>query len=116
MLKPNHALAFAVVPVSVAMLSRAMSWRRSIAIAVLLGLLGWAFIVYWALTCWGIVLYTAWTFAGAPPKRSEAVRIVGALAGGLLIVLPYVYFLIHQFPETVNFAPGVSADDPLRSV
>ena len=116
MLKPNHALAFAVVPVSVAMLSRAMSWRRSIAVAVLLGLLGWAFIVYWALTCWGIVLYTAWTFAGAPPKRSEAVRIVGALAGGLLIVLPYVYFLIHQFPETVNFAPGVSADDPLRSV
>ena len=116
MLKPNHALAFAVVPVSVAMLSRAMSWRRSIAVAVLLGLLGWAFIVYWALTCWGIVLYTAWTFAGTPSKRSEAVRIVGALAGGLLIVLPYVYFLIHQFPETVNFAPGVSADDPLRSV
>lgn len=115
MLKPNHALAFALVPVTVAMMVRVMTWRRAILAAVLLGLLGWTFITYWALTCWGILLYALWNFAEGKADRSEAVKIVAALAGGFLIVLPYVYFLIDRFPVTVSFEPAGFVDDPLRS-
>jgi hypothetical protein len=116
LLKPNHVLGFALVPLATALLSRESTWRRAWVVAVLLGLLGWVFITYWALFCWGVFLYAAWMFLSRTEDRSESARLVAVLAGGLVLVIPYIYYLLHQFPETVSMEVGAFADDPLMSI
>ena len=116
MLKPNHALGFALVPLAAALLSNECTRRRSFLAAALLGLLGWAFVTYWALVCWGVFLYAAWTFSRRREERAESVGAGASLAGGLMVVLPYIYYLVRQFPQTLSLEVGAFPDEPLMSI
>jgi hypothetical protein len=116
LLKPNHVLAFALVPPIAALMARARTLRDWLASALLLGLLGWVFVTYWALFCWGVCLYTLWTFTSGKQDRAASIRVAATLAAGLVIVLPYLYYLLHQFPETMSMQVGTFADDPRMSV
>lgn len=116
LLKPNHALGFALVPLCVALSSKELNGRRSAMVVALLGLLGWVFITHWAILCWGIFLYSALAWWTHRIALSESMRLAAILAGGALAVAPYIYFLVHQFPETVNFEASPFAEDPLYSL
>jgi hypothetical protein len=116
LLKPNHALAWALVPLFVTLVAGRPSLRRSAAAAIVLGALGWAFIVHWALTCGGVALYVAlgW-FRRVDRWKAESVRLVAILLISLVVVAPYLWYLVQGFP-VVSFPTGSFPDNPQMSV
>lgn len=116
LLKPNHAFGFALLPVLAWLVASRGGGGRAVATALVLGTLGWVFVVHWALVCGGLGLYAvviAWRdWRGS---RSELWTIVVIVAVSLVLVAPYLYYLMRSFP-VVSFPPPVYRDEPQRSV
>lgn len=116
LLKPNHALALALVPLLVKLLATGPTWRKTALAAVMLGALGWSFIFYWGLFCCGLVLYVlVLALRRKMNWRREAIRLgIIALASAVLVG-PYLYYLLTTFP-VASLAPGEAPDDPQLSL
>ncbi len=114
--KPNHALALALVPICIWLLvrtiSKPFSFLSSAATGLLLGVLGWAFIMYWMLLCLGLVVGGMLIALVKGPGRQH-LRLGAILLVSLVLVLPYVYYLKVNFPPAVSLSAGTAAD--LRS-
>jgi hypothetical protein len=117
LLKPNHALGLALVPVILRVLAAPLDAARTAGAALLLGLLGWVFVVDWALVCGGLACFLALCLVRRPPPldRREVLRLAAVLGGAMVIVLPYVIYLAAFFPHAVSLSAGTDATAPLRS-
>jgi hypothetical protein len=115
LLKPNHALGLALVPVVVGVLARPLTVASAVGAAVLLGLLGWVFIVDWALTCASLACFVLLSAARARPLRGEIVRLAAVVAGSALLVAPFVWYLARYFPNAVSLAAGDNPAAPTLS-
>jgi len=116
LLKPNHALGLTLVPLFVTLVAGRPTLRRSAAAALVLGALGWAFIVHWALTCGGVTFYAAAGLLRREERwKSELARLSAILLVSLVLVAPYLWYLVRSFP-VVSFPTGAYPDDPQMSV
>jgi len=116
LLKPNHALGLALVPVLVGVLSRPLTARRAAGAAALLAVLGWTFVVDWALFCASVVCYVLVAAARRRlPGRGELGRLATVLAGSAVLVAPYVLYLSRHFPNAVSLSAGGTAAAPTLS-
>ena len=114
--KPNHVIALALVPVClwlvVRTISKPFSFLSSAVTGLLLGVLGWAFIMYWILFCLGLV-FGGILIASVKGFGRQQLRLGVILLVSLAIVLPYVYYLKVNFPPAVSLSAGTGED--LRS-
>ena len=116
LLKPNHALGLALVPVLVGVLSAPLTTARALGTAALLSLLGWVFVVDWALFCASLVCFVLLAAIHGTPVRGAALaRLAAVLAGSALLVAPYVLYLTRFFPNAVSLSAGESVTAPMRS-
>src|SRR5688572_26984578 len=88
--KPNHGLAYPLVVCALALAVRdRTTWR----LAVVLGVLGWVFLLAWAYTAAALIVIAAlWRRQGR-----ALMGIFGALALSALVVLPYVAHLLRDY-------------------
>lgn len=116
LLKPNHALGWTLVPLFVTLVAGRPTWRRAGAAALALGLLGWGFVVYWALTCWGIAIYVLLALVRRDERwKVESLRLAAIVAASLVLVAPYLWYLVRSFP-VVSFPTNPFPDNPQMSV
>lgn len=108
LLKPNHALGLALVPVLAGVLGRPLTMVRTVGAAALLGLLGWVFVVDWALLCAGLACFALLARArrAALLRRTEVARLAAALLASALLVAPFVLYLARHFPNAVSLSAG----------
>jgi len=108
LLKPNHALGLALVPVLAAVFARPLGAARALAGAALLGLLGWVFVVDWALFCASLVcfLVLAAVRRATFVRKAEALRLAAVLLASALLVAPFVLYLARHFPNAVSLSAG----------
>jgi hypothetical protein len=116
LLKPNHALGLALVPVVIGVVSRPITARRALALAALLGLTGWVFVVDWALVCTGLAGFVALAaLRRRALARGELTRLFAAVLGSAVIVAPYVLYLARHFPNAVSLSAGDNPSAPAMS-
>jgi hypothetical protein len=115
LLKPNHVLGLALLPVCASVLASPLTRRRSIVAVLLIGFLGWVFIIHWVLFSWCVLLFAALgLFTGAVTRKScFRLSVIVLLAS--ILVAPYVYFLRTNFQEAVSLSPPWSPDTPKTS-
>lgn len=116
LLKPNHSLGLALVPLCVAVLARPLGLRGTAVLAALLSLLSLAFVVHWALLAGCLVVLAALFLVRR--GRADLRRVVPpaalALALSATVAVPYLLYIARAFPHAVSLSAG-SAEDPLRS-
>ncbi len=110
LLKPNHVLAVALIPLVVWLLAGKEDKRRWLAASIVLAALGWMFIIPWALVCWGVVLYgIGQAVQGRPRWGTSAIRLAVILLVSLVLLSPLLFYLIQHFP-ILNFEPRAMAN------
>jgi hypothetical protein len=115
MLKPNHTMAFALVPISIRILAMPLTWRRAVLAAAALATLGWAFVIFWVVLCWGLLLHVA-VKAATGGWKGRGIQLSLVLLVQLALVAPYVYYLRSNFPHAVGLSAGKQLPgDPDRS-
>ena len=116
LLKPNHAVGLAMVPLVLDAVSRPLTAARALVVASLLGLLGWVFVVDWALVCASLACFLGLAaLRRCPLKRAEVVRLGGAVVASALFVAPYVWYLARHFPNAVSLSAGDNPAAPAMS-
>jgi hypothetical protein len=117
LLKPNHAVGLALVPVLAGVLARHLTAARAALAAALLGLLGWVFVVDWALFCASLACFAALARVrrAAPVRREEIVRLGAVVLASALVVAPFVLYLARHFPNAVSLGAGDASGATLRS-
>lgn len=88
--KPNHILAFALVPVAIGL---AFPRVRTLRLGLVLGLLAWAFLVHWAFLLPGLWI-GAWL---RPPAEREWRRLAAATGLSLVLAAPYLAHLGRDY-------------------
>jgi hypothetical protein len=108
LLKPNHALGLALVPVLAGVFARPLDAARALAGAALLGLLGWVFVVDWALVCAGLVCFLALAALRRATflRKADVLRLAAVLVASALVVAPFVFYLARHFPNAVSLSAG----------
>ena len=116
LLKPNHSLGLALVPLCLAVLARPLGLRGTGVLAALLSLLSLAFVVHWALLAGCLVVLAALVLVrrGRADLRRVAPPAALALALSATVAVPYLLYIARAFPHAVSLSAG-SAEDPLRS-
>ncbi len=102
LLKPNHSLGLVMIPPLVAILARTRTWRGRVAAGLLLHLIGWAFVIYWAVVSVGLLVYVALSWVEQRKIATKAfLDVLVALGVNLVIVSPYLYMLVAGYPFLV---------------
>ena len=115
LLKPNHALALLLVPVLIGIFAES-SKTRLIAGGLLLGLLGWVFIIHWAFFCFGLGVYLVLlALRSREHLFRDAFKFAGVVVLSAVVVGPYFNFIATRFPNTVTLERGSSKKEPMRS-
>jgi hypothetical protein len=110
LLKPNHALGLVLLPLVLRAFAGMRSLRARIGVGVLLQLMGWAFVIHMGLTAIGLVVYAlASLLLRRDQARRDVLDVLIVLGVNLLIVSPYLYMLMVDFPFTT---PGAHATIP----
>ncbi len=113
LLKPNHALGLVLLPLVLRAFARMRSLPGRIGVGFLLQLMGWAFVIHMGLTAIGLVLYAlASLLLRRDQARRDVLDVLVVLGVNLLIVSPYLYMLMVDFPFTT---PGAHATIPAWS-
>ena len=106
LLKPNHALGLALVPLAALAVARSSNWRSRLFAGFVLQMVGWAFVIHMVLFVAGLAVFVALSYL---TKRGERVRDLidaGTAVGvNLLMVSPYLVMLVVAYP----FLEGSSA-------
>lgn len=99
LLKPNHALGLALVPLVLAGFARIRGWRGRLAVGFLLHLLGWVFVIHMAFVAAGLVAFAAWSWlARGEERRRDAGDAAGVIGINVAIVSPYLVMLLVGYP------------------
>ena len=95
-LKPNHALGLALIPLWIGWWSHRSFRNPNLWAGILLGLLGWVFLMHWAFVFLGLLMYPLFTkiLVGQTSSITRVLRVAGL---SLAIVLPYITYLYHFF-------------------
>lgn len=105
MLKPNHALGLAFMPVVLLAMSRLETTRARVLAAFLLHLLGWVFIIHMAFVVSGLLVFGALSWLQKRPDRArDTWNMASVVALGLVLVSPYFYML-REFVAATGVAP-----------
>jgi hypothetical protein len=115
LLKPNHVLGLALLPVCASVLASPLTTRRSIVAVLLVGLLGWVFIIHWVLFSWCVVLLTAVGLLTGTLKPKDCIRLWMIVLLASILVAPYAYYLRTNFQEAVSLSPPWSPETPKTS-
>jgi hypothetical protein len=115
-LKPNHALGFILLPLLVALFAstRRAAWLAS---ALVLGLLGWAFLVHWAFFGIALGVHLLLVAIWSRERTNEVFLrslVVGAVS--VLLVAPYIWLMNQQYPYALSLAAVEYPDAPTRSI
>ena len=115
-LKPNHTLGFVFIPLLIGgIASRRKLWLAKT--AVLLSLLGWAFIVHWAFFCFGLGIYLVLHFLQQRKSSGGELRSVLILwILSAIAVAPYISIIYRQHPHAIRIdSTVVDPEVPSRS-
>ena len=115
LLKPNHVLGFALVPVCAAVVAGPMTVRRSVLAVALIGLLGWVFVIHWVLFSWCVVLFAVVGLLTRISSLTNGIRLLVILLLASILVAPYVYFLRTNFETAVSLSPSWTPGAPKLS-
>jgi hypothetical protein len=116
LLKPNHALGLALVPVVAGVLAKPLRTARALAAGAWLALLGWVFVVDWALVCAGLACFVVIATARRrAPAGREIVRLAALVLASAVAVAPFVLYLARNFPNAVSLSAGDNAAAPTVS-
>ena len=111
LLKPNHSLALAMVPVCVRLAAAATSGRRALAAGGGLVVLGALFVVHLGLFGSALAVYgllRLWRDGrGAWPELRRLAA--AAMAAGLLVLVPNMLLVAEVMPESVSLSPGATS-------
>ncbi|MBN2370314.1 MAG: hypothetical protein JXO72_07495 [Vicinamibacteria bacterium] len=91
LLKPNHAVGFALIALAVG--ARFRPGRRWVSLSFILGLLAWVFLPHWFYLALGLVL-SAWL---APASEKKWRPLLMALAVSSLIAAPLMAHLLRAY-------------------
>jgi hypothetical protein len=94
LLKPNHAVGLVLVPWVVRRIATIQGWRDRVLAALLLHLLGWAFVIHMGAVCVGLAAFVAlavWT--RRTDARRDAIDVAWVIGLNLLVVSPYLVML-----------------------
>jgi len=105
LLKPNHNLGLVLLPPLLATLAGAPSWSRRLRAAVLLHLIGWVFVVFWAYVVVGLLFYVALSRRHGK-ARTAAVDVATMLGVNLVLLSPYLFVLLTRYSFVLR-APRV---------
>ena len=95
LLKPNHALGFALLPVMLLAFARARGWRGRLLAALALHLLAWAFLLHLVYAACGLVLFAALSWLGRRPERHrDVLDVLVGLGANVLVAAPVVLSLV----------------------
>lgn len=98
LLKPNHAIGLALAPWVLRWVANASGWRDRVVAALLLHLLGWAFVIHMGAVCVGMVVFAALSLASRSPSACRDARDVAAVIGlNLAVVSPYLWMLFTGY-------------------
>ena len=115
LLKPNHALALLFVPVLIGIFAES-SKTRLIAGSLVLGLLGWVFIIHWAFFCFGLGVYLVLrAFCSREHFFRDAFKFAAVVAVSAVVVAPYFNLIATRFPQAVTVERGSSKEEPTQS-
>ena len=96
LLKPNHALGLVLFPWVLAACARGRGWRGRLATAVLLQLLGCAFVLHAVYVAWGLALFAALSWWSGPSgqRRRDVLDALVPLALNAVLTGPIVVRLV----------------------
>ena len=115
LLKPNHALALLFIPVLIGIFAES-SKTRLIAGSLVLGLLGWVFIIHWAFFCFGLGVYLVLrVFCSREHFFRDAFKVAAVVAVSAVVVAPYFNLIATHFPQAVTVERGSSKEEPTQS-
>ncbi|MEO8359960.1 MAG: hypothetical protein ABI672_08015 [Vicinamibacteria bacterium] len=96
LLKPNHNLGLILLPPLLATLSGVPSWSRRLGAALLLHLIGWVFVIFWAYVVLGLLFYVALSRRHGK-GRTAAVDVATVLGINLVLLSPYLFILLTRY-------------------
>lgn len=115
LLKPNHALGLVLLPWIVTLLGGDTK-KHVVGAGLVLGLLGWVFILHWAFVGVGLIVYLVLVVVlERPGLNRELGRIVAVGALSVVIVFPWFRMLATSFPTAVTLEAGSYEEDATRS-
>lgn len=95
LLKPNHALGLAVFPVVLWAFARARGWGGRLLAALVLHLIGWAFVLHLAYAACGLALYALLSWVGGrEERRRDVLDVLVGVGANVLIASPVVVSLV----------------------
>jgi hypothetical protein len=115
LLKPNHALGLVLFPWVLAACTRGRGWRGRLLTAVLLHLLGWAFVLHFVYAAWGLAVFAALSWWSGQPgqRRRDVLDALVPLALNSLLTGPIVVRLVAdrlaRAPDVHSALPAASA-------
>jgi hypothetical protein len=112
LLKPNHALGFILIPVLIGWLTKT-SRSSTLVSGILLGLLGWTFIIHWAFACFSLLVY--WVlkvFFLRVELGGETRRMVVVVLISMAIVAPWFYQISSKVPPAFPVEQGLVLGEP----
>jgi hypothetical protein len=107
LLKPNHTLGLAMVPVCVRLAAAATTWRRALLAGGALVVMGALFVVDLALFCAALGSYGLLRTVREGRDAWPELRRLALVAAGVcvLVLVPYAMFLAQAMPEAVSLGP-----------
>lgn len=109
LLKPNHALGLALVPLAALALARARDFRTRLFAGFVLQLIGWAFVIHMALFVAGLAVFVALSWLTGRDERARDLMDAGVAVGAnLVLVSPYLFMLVVAYPFLSGDGPRVS--------
>lgn len=115
LLKPNHALGLVLFPWVLAACARDRGWRGRLVSALLLHLLGWAFVLHFVYVAWGLVLFAALSWWSGQPgqRRRDALDALVPVALNVVLTGPIIVRLVAdrlaRAPDVHSVLPAAGA-------
>jgi hypothetical protein len=99
LLKPNHALALALVPLFLLAFARVRGGLQRVLVGVLLQVVGWVFVIHMAFLVAGLGLFALRSWLARRADRGRELLDVLVVVGvNLLVVSPYLAMLLAGYP------------------
>jgi hypothetical protein len=103
LLKPNHALGLVLAPLVLGAFVRIRSWKGRVGTALLLHVLGWAFVLHMVYLSAGLIAFALLALLGRQPgARRDVADTIWVVGVNLAVVSPYLVLLFLGYPFLVS--------------